>query len=203
MLHTRRFRPLLASFTALCMVGGLGGLAPRPAAAAVIIAPVMPFMPYYGPYVPYYEIREPYLQVDNEYYEVSLSGLDKLCRSRPELCAGTAQQEGLDSLHSRRAAGIGLLVTGIVGLVGGTVWSLATIHEDAFGYVDRANYIPLYVGLGMGITLPLIGGVLMPHADDVVDFVNGSNRAHPDELVRIHLSGAPKPTAGLAVSWNF
>ena len=175
---------------------------PRPCGAVVAIVPVMPIGPY-PTYVPYYEYREPFLEVDNQYFELNLGGLLSLCRARPELCQSAEQHSELQSLRHRRVAGVSLLVAGIAGLVGGTAWSLSTVREDAAGFTRSANWTPLYVGLGVGVALPLVGGIVMPHSGEVVDFINTANRLHPDEPVHIHLSAGPQAAPQLAVSLRF
>jgi hypothetical protein len=168
-----------------------------PAAAAVVLLPYGPVFPY----GPAYFRPERYMQVDQQYFELSLGGLKRLCAAQPAMCASDAQRAELDSLSTRQTTGVALVVGGVVAAVGGTIWTLSSIHYD--GDRNSVNDVPLFVGLGLGIVLPLAGNLVAPRSGDIVDFVNGINGQQPEHPVELHLGLVAPQARGVAVTMHF
>jgi hypothetical protein len=170
-----------------------------PAAADVVLLPYGPVFPY----GPAYFRPERYMQVDQQYFELSLGGLQRLCAAQPGMCRSDAQRAELSSLRNRQVAGVALIVGGVAAAVGGTIWTLSSTHYDSQGFLTSANDVPLFVGLGLGITLPLVGGIVAPHGGDIVDFVNGINGQQPEHPVELHLGAVAPRARGVALTMHF
>lgn len=170
----------------------------RSASAHVVVVPVMPM----GPYPSYYYPPPEHLEFNNQYYDLSLSGLQKLCLAHPDACT-PAQREALEGFATRRTVGLVLLFTGVAAAIAGPVWTAASIRRDSTG--THANAVPLIVGLSAGVALPLTGGLIMPHRSELVDVINEMNAAHPETPVRINLGGTMSPlgSPGLMLGMNF
>ncbi len=177
---------------------GLSGV-PQAAGAAIYIVPYGPLYPYQ----PIYFVPEPYVQVDHKNYALSVAGLSHLCRARPVLCAAPAQRAQLRQLRNRRTLGVGLLVGGIGAAVAGIIWSSSSLSVDPRTGASRFNAAPLYAGLGLGVALPVAGAIVVPHSDDIIDYLSGAQGLHPETPIEIHLSGAPQQPRGLSLAWRF
>ena len=165
--------------------------------AAIFVAPVVPF------YEPYFFRPERYIQLGQQYYELSLTGLQHLCREHPETCGDEAQQATLRGLTKRRTTGIALTVLGIAAALGGSTWTLATRDYASDGQVRSVNVVPLIVGVSLGVALPLVGGILIPHDRDMIDFINASNAAHPKVPIELRFGHVAPRTPGLTLSMRF
>lgn len=109
------------------------------------------------------------LELGGQYYDATVGGLrdylDTLETKNHRLY--TALDPELSSLESQQTTGLVLIIGG---LVGGAAASVVGVTSDPIS-------MPLILtGLGVVGVVPLIGWIVMPGRDDVMDFVNLHNR---------------------------
>ena len=169
----------------------------RPAGAYVVVAPAMPVS--FGHLHYRFEER---IEVNNQYFELSVDGLREMCRRQPDLCRAPAQDDQLSSMKTHDVVGQILTATGFLALVAGLVWSSTSLIRA--NSESDLNLTPLFVGGGLGLVLPIVGGFIRPSRSDLVDFVNDTNALHQKSPIRLQLGGGGGPQMrGFAIGLGF
>jgi hypothetical protein len=176
--------------------------------AIAVALPVVAQAQYRAPAVPPppppMPTRSPdYFQLDGTMVEGTIGGMrdyvETLRDARPYLYRRLDAR--LSSLETRRWVGYTLVVGG---LAAGVALYFATRPSYEDKQAGTASYTGEYVGLGVAVTLPLVGMLMIPGNDAVADFVRYRNRIASDPEVRL----APFPTrdgrgGGLGVVGRF
>jgi hypothetical protein len=175
-MHTLR----LFLFTTTLLIGFY-----KQKAYALTYIPVYPVDPYY--YYPYGYPPPEHLSLDEDLADFSLNGLTQICINHQKLCSEHVQHR-LHKLKTLRTVGIALIVTGLTATIVGPLWTALSVRQttDNFGNQNyTADYVPLIVGLSLGISLPITGGILMPRRSDLLETISEFNRDNPEKPIQL------------------
>ena len=193
------------------------GLA-RPAVAfvlALILMPAQAQAQYYGmggyggygygyPMSPsVVMLRQPQTLVHNQqYYNVTISGLEAICQDSPESCVTEEQTTKLVDMRHEQTTAYILQGIGLALLVAAPVVLFAVTCSDNSPFCTK-NTIPAAVLGAAGVGLSITGSIFHPSERDYLDWINLTNRLHPDEPIRLQFGARPGRGLEVMASGSF
>jgi hypothetical protein len=140
--------------------------------------------------------------VNHQIYDLSINGIEDMCRDQPFLCRMKVQQDALAKLEHDRALGFTLTGVGFGLAVIGPVASIAANCGNATNRCEP-NWAAFGTTLIGGSLLGILGLNIIPHQNDLVDFVHLTNGINPTQPVRLRIGMLNGSSPGLVIAGGF